>query len=84
LTLIDGAATWTAEAISTTSLISTVQTANWIPPAGITHSNPIVDDYRYFVQFSGGVSGIEYANKHQIVLVNGQKKEGVVVVPVED
>lgn len=84
LTQVDGAATWIAEAISATSLISSITAANWIPEAGITHSNPIVDDLRYFVQFAGGTSGNSYKNKHQIVLANGQQKEGVVVVPVQD
>lgn len=84
LTIIDGAATWTAEAVSTTSLISTVSSATWIPPAGVTHSNPFSDDLRYLVMFTGGISGSSYDNKHQLVLANGQKKEGVVVVPVQD
>lgn len=84
LTLVDGGATWVAEPISTTSLISTINAANWIQPTGITHTNPFNDDLRYFVYHAGGISGVSYTNKHQIVLANGQKKEGVVVVPILD
>lgn len=84
LPITDGGATWVSEAASTTSIVSPVTSAVWIPPSGITLSNEVTDDFRYAVDFAGGTSGNSYECKHHIELANGWKKEGVVVVPVLD
>lgn len=82
--VVDGRATWAAEAISTTSLVATIAASNWPSVDGVTLSNEANDDLRYQVNVDGGVSGNEYEIKHRITLSNGDKKEGVVFLPVLD
>lgn len=80
----DGQTIWTAEAISSGTLIAAVQTALWVAPTGVTLGAETVDDLRYMVLVGGGTSTEQYALKHQITLTTGQRKEAIVVLPVID
>lgn len=83
-TITDGQVTWIAEAISSATLISTISSAVWVAPTGVTLGAETIDDLRYMVLVAGGTSSEQYELKHQITLASGQRKEAVVVLPVLD
>lgn len=80
----DGTAAWTAEAISTTSLRSTISNDDWPAVDGVTLGTESNADLRYTVLVAGGSDGNDYELKHRITLATGELKEGVAVLPVRD
>lgn len=83
-TVTDGTVVWTAEAMATSSLRSTISTNDWPAVSGLTLGTESNNDLIYTVNVSGGTDGQDYEVKHQITLVNGELKEGVAVLPVRD
>lgn len=83
-TVQDGSVVWTAEAMSTTSLRTTISSDDWPAVAGLTLGAESNSDLRYQVLVAGGTSGQSYSVKHQVTLANGEDKEAVAVLPVAD
>lgn len=72
-TVVDGSVTWTAEAISTSSLVRTLSSASWTPDAGITVATPIVSGTKATALISGGTLGQAY-----LVRVDGTCSDGTI------
>lgn len=83
-TVTDGTVVWTAEAMSTQSLRTTIASDDWPAVAGLTLGTESNNDLRYQVLVDGGTSGQTYEVKHQVILANGEEKEAVAVLPVQD
>lgn len=83
-TLVDGSVVWTAEALSSTSMRTTISAQAWAATTGVTLGAQSNGDFRYITFVAGGVSGQSYDIKHQVTLANGEDKEGVAVLPVRD
>lgn len=83
-TLPDGSAVWTAEAITTASLLSTVSSSDWPTVDGLTLSGPASNDLQYQINAGGGVSGQVYEIAHRITLANGNRWEWIIELPVQD
>ena len=83
-TVTDGTAVWTAEPISASSLRTTIATQSFPAVAGVVLSSPSDGDLIYTTLVDGGTSGQKYEIKHQVILANGEEKEGVAVLPVQD
>lgn len=56
----DGSVVWTAEAISTGSLIRTLSSASWTADTGITVGSPTTAGTKSTVLISGGTEGQDY------------------------
>lgn len=80
----DGSVTWVAEAITTASLRTTIVDSDFPSVDGITLSSPADTDLVYRILVAGGTDGQTYEVQHQVVLANGEEKEGVAVLPVLD
>lgn len=87
-TIQDGSAIWVAEEISEASLRTLVSTNTWScdsgSPSVVTLGTGTVTDLVFSVLVGGGYNGYEYEVKHRIVCANGEEKEGIAVVPVQD
>lgn len=83
-TVVDGSVTWTAEAVSSASLRTTIADDEWPTVDGVSLSDEQSGDFVYEIMVDGGTSGQEYEIAHQVTLANGEEKEGVVVLPVQD
>lgn len=83
-TVTDGTVVWTAEAIDANSLRTTILSEDFALDTGLTNGGESVVDLKYTVLVRGGTSGQSYNVKHQIVCVNGEDKEAVGILPVED
>lgn len=83
-TVTDGSVVWTARALAATSLRTTVSTHQAPAVTGVNLGTITVDDHIYTVPVSGGTSGQVYDIKHQIACANGEDKEAVGKLPVED
>ncbi len=61
-TVQDGSVVWTAEAITTSSLLRTLSSATWTPDAGLTASAPAIDAEACaaVANISGGALGQSY------------------------
>jgi len=59
-TVVDGSITWTAEAISTSSLIRTPSSASWAADSGITVATPVISGTKASALISGGTLGQQY------------------------
>lgn len=80
----DGSAVWTARAVTSLSLRTQIANQSWELPDGITLIGSATDDYVYTAFIAGGIDGSDYVIKHQVELTNGERKEGVAVLPVRD
>lgn len=83
-TVTDGSLQWEAEAIDSSSLRTFIATSEFPAVDGVTFGLPASNDLVYQVMVDGGTSGQEYKIRHQVVLANGEEKEGVAVLPVLD
>jgi hypothetical protein len=83
-TVTDGSVVWTAKAIDANSLRTTISSNQAPAVSGITVGAVSVDDHVYSVLVSGGTSGTTYDIKHQVVLANGEDKEAVARIKVQD
>jgi hypothetical protein len=83
-TVTDGTVVWTAEAVTSASLRTTISTEDWPAVTGLTLGAESNADLRYQVLVDGGVSGQTYEVRHQVVMANGEEKEAVAVLPVRD
>jgi hypothetical protein len=81
----DGGVIWTAQEISSASLRDTIATQVWVWDSGVTPGATALTDMQYQIIVAGGSDGIDYKGKHQVTLTSsGEKKEGVIVLPVRD
>lgn len=83
-TVKDGSAEWTAKAMAAASLRTTVSSHEFSADPGVTLGAEGVSDLRYSVIVEGGESGTEYEIKHRIVCANGEEKEAVGTLLVQD
>lgn len=83
-TVVDGDITWTAEAMSSSSLRTTISSDDWPAVTGLTLAGEQNGDLVYQVNADGGTSGQSYEVKHQVTLANGEEKEALIVLPVRD
>jgi hypothetical protein len=83
-TVTDGSVVWTAEAVNASSLRTTISTEDWTAVTGLTLGTESSSDLRYHVIVGGGVSGQTYEVRHRVTLANGEDKEAVAVLPVQD
>lgn len=83
-TVTDGTVVWTAEAIDANSLRTTISSEDYVADTGVTLGTESISDLKYTVNVRGGTSGQSYNVKHQIVCVNGEDKEAVGILPVQD
>lgn len=83
-TVTDGTVVWTAEAVTTQSLRTTISSDDWPAVTGLTLGTESSSDLRYQVMVGSGVSGQSYEVKHRVTLANGEDKEAVAVLPVQD
>lgn len=80
----DGTVQWVAEPVDAFSLRISIATESWPVVTGVTLSDAVNADLVYRVTVAGGTNGREYLIKHQIVLADGEKKEAVAVLLVQD
>lgn len=59
-TVTDGSVVWTAEAVSSSSLVRTLSTATWSATSGLTVGTPTNAGTKSTVLISGGVDGQDY------------------------
>ncbi|MCS6946258.1 MAG: hypothetical protein NZM12_01435 [Steroidobacteraceae bacterium] len=83
-TLTDGSVVWTAQAVSISSLRTTITSNAWSATSGVNLGAEFVSDLRYQVIVAGGVSGQHYEVRHRVTLANGEDKEAVILLPVQD
>jgi hypothetical protein len=83
-TIADGTAVWTAEAISSASLLSTISSSDWPAVDGLTLTGAANNDLQYQINAAGGVSGQIYEIAHRITLANGNRWEWIIELPVQD
>lgn len=80
----DGGVTWIAEPVDVLSLRTSIATSAFPAVTGLTLSAESNQDLVYSVTVAGGDSGSTYEIRHQVILANGEEKEGVAVLPVAD
>lgn len=80
----DGSVVWTAEALTSGSLRSTISTSAWPAVTGVTVTDQGSSDLRYRANVAGGRSGQTYEIRHRVTLANGEDKEAVAILPVQD
>jgi hypothetical protein len=80
----DGTVVWTAEAIDTQSLRTTISSEDYVLDTGLTNGGESSADLKYTVLVRGGTNGQEYRVKHQVACANGEDKEAVGILPVAD
>lgn len=83
-TVADGSVIWTARALSTASLRTTVSTSSWTADSGVTLSGAVVDGQLATTLVAGGTSGNRYSVLNRVTFANGQRAEGELVIPVRD
>lgn len=84
LSIPDGTVVWTTEAQSVASLEATITDSQWPTVTGVTLASPLTDDLRTTILVSAGTDGQTYSLLNQITLSTGERKEGVLVLPVLD
>jgi hypothetical protein len=84
LTVTDGSVVWTAQAISASSLRTTISSSQWPSVTGLTLSSSSNSDQIYTTNAAGGNSGERYEIVHEVTLANGELKEGLIILPVQD
>lgn len=80
----DAQVTWVAEAITPDSLRTSISADGWAPVTGLVFGASTFADLIFTQYVDGGVSGQTYEVKHQIVCANGEEKEAVALLLVED
>lgn len=83
-TVVDGTATWTAEALSTDSLRATISSHTFSAPSDLTLTDEGSADLVYTVQAAGGVSRMAYELVHEVVLSDGEQYEATARIAVKD
>jgi hypothetical protein len=83
-TVTDGSVVWTAEAVDAVSLRTTISSDTFVADSGVTLGAESNADLVYYVLVSGGTDGQSYLIKHQIGCANGEDKEALGRLPVED
>ncbi len=79
----DGSITWTARALSTSSLTRQVSgTPTWVADAGITVSDQAIEGMIATVHLAGGEDGSNYNVTVTAALSDGQSAVGHMVLPV--
>lgn len=82
-TVSDGSITWTRQAISTTSLRTTLSgVPTWDADAGITVSDEGVDGQKAKAKIAGGTDQQDYTVLVQATLADGTTKTATVVLPI--
>jgi hypothetical protein len=84
LTVTDGSVVWTAEAVDAVSLRTTITSDTFEADSGVTLGAESSADLVYTVLVSGGTAGESYLIRHQIGCANGEDKEAIGRLPVED
>jgi hypothetical protein len=80
----DGSAEWISEALDDSSFRSTVASQAYVIPNGVASTDAGNNDKIYVVLIGGGISGQSYNIVCDVVLVNGEHKEAVAILPVQD
>lgn len=83
-TVQDGSVVWTAKAIASNSLRTTVSAVVDPTHADLTIGEPTIDDLVYRYPVAGGSDGESYELVQHITCANGQEEDGIVVLPVSD
>lgn len=82
-TLTDGSVVWTAEAMTSASLRTSVSADDWPTVTGLTFGTTSNADLIYTLLVSGGTSGQTYDIEHEITCANGEKEQQIVRMAVE-
>jgi hypothetical protein len=80
----DGTAVWTPESVAADSLRTTIVDSQWPDVSGLTLSNAHDADLRYMIHAGGGESGQIYEITQQVTFANGERDEGIALLPVVD
>jgi hypothetical protein len=80
----DGSVVWTSVAVDATSFRTTIATVTLDLDAPLTYSDRGVVDYIETILVSGLISGTSYLLRCDVVCANGDKKQAVLVLPVQD
>ena len=83
-TVTDGSVVWTAEALTSASLRTTISSSSWPAVNGLTIADQGSVDLKHSANVAGGKSGQRYEVKHRVTLANGEDKEAVAILPVQD
>lgn len=83
-TVPDGSVVWTARALSSDSLKTTIQSSTWTADDGVTLSGDAVSGELATTLVAGGTSGQRYSVLNRVQFANGQRAEGELVIPVQD
>jgi hypothetical protein len=80
----DGGVIWTAQALDTTSLFATVQSATWMPPAGIVVSGTEISGQVVIAELdaTAAVAGTNYTVNIPTKMSDGETKVGQIVLKV--
>lgn len=83
-TVTDGTITWTAEALATTSLETTVFTSSWPAVTGLTFSGAAIDGQSAsnVVDTSSATSGNDYDVVNVVTMADGQIRRGTIRIKV--
>lgn len=81
---IDGSVIWSSVPVDDTSLRTTIQTLTITPDSPIVIVDLGIVDLIETILVSGGLSGTSYEIRCKIVCANQEKKEAVMVLPVQD
>ena len=82
-TVTDGSVVWTAQAISTNSLTSTLASAAWTVDSGLTSSGQAESWQRSTIHLSGGTDGQTYTVICTGTMVDGRKFTGIILLTVK-
>lgn len=83
-TVADGSVVWTARALSTASLQTTVSASTWTADPGLTLSGSQLDGQLATTIVAGGNSGQTYSIYNRATFANGQRAEAELMIPVRD
>lgn len=83
-TVNDGSVIWASQAVDTTSLFATVQSATWLPPSGIIVSGAEVSGQVVIAEIdaTAAVAGTNYAINVATKMSDGETKVGQIVLKV--
>lgn len=83
-TLNDGSVVWTAQAVSSASLRTTITLSTFPTVSGVTYGTTSETDLRYAIQVSGGTANRSYEIRHRVTLANTEQQEALAMLDVRD
>lgn len=83
-TVVDGTCVWTAEAMSSNSMRTTVSSHELEEPEGVDCGDVTVENFVYRTFVGGGIDGQDYTLVHKIVCADGGTLELAGRLPVRD